>query len=405
MSDRRIVWLAWALFSLTLLSSVGSTAATMPYHGESSPLRLAGDLLLVLGAPSLFAGVAALIVARQPRNTIGWLLMTPALMITVVGPIDAYLLRVAPAAAPPPPLLLVLAWVSSWSWVLLIFPLLLVALLFPSGRPPSPRWRWAVAAAVIWGAAFVLAASLAPTIEANTTPAVILHNPIGVFDQSIFNQLFFPPWFSGLLGLVALSAAAPIVRFRRAGAVEREQIKWLLFACAIFAAVYLVGGAVGLGDIATPAGEVWNLCFSLAVIAIPAAIGVAILRHRLFDINVIIRRTLVYATLTISLGALYLLGVVALQALFVRLTGQASTLAVVASTLAIAALSGPLRARVQGLIDRRFFRRKYDAQQVLTQFARRAQQQADLDALSGDVLTTVRETLEPEGARLWLVRR
>jgi len=181
--------------------------------------------------------------------------------------------------------------------------------------------------------------------------------------------------------------------------VERAQIGWVALG---FGGTFVLAVLSAVASILVPGlGESGGY---LTFLALPVCLGIAITRYRLFDIDVIIRRTLVYSMLTLALGAVYIGSVVSLQTLFVRLTGQGSMLAVVASTLVIAGLFGPLRARMQRFIDRRFFRRKYDAALVIGAFAQRAQNEADIDALAADVLGVVRETLEPDGARLWLVR-
>jgi hypothetical protein len=181
--------------------------------------------------------------------------------------------------------------------------------------------------------------------------------------------------------------------------VERQQLKWFGLAAAFLAALIipdLLGADRLLGD------AVWNLLFVLAFAALYVGVGIAILRHRLYDIDVIINRTLVYSSLTAMLVGLYFGGVVVLQRVFVALAGQQSTLAVVASTLAIAALFNPLRRRVQTFVDRRFYRRKYDATRTLAAFNSRLREETDLDSLSGEVLGVVRETMQPEHASLWL---
>ncbi|NJM07561.1 hypothetical protein HC891_17325 [Candidatus Gracilibacteria bacterium] len=192
------------------------------------------------------------------------------------------------------------------------------------------------------------------------------------------------------------------------GRTERAQLAWMSLGLLSFVLPGIGGWVLlYLGVLAVDGAGPFlgSLLTIVGWFLLPVCLAVAITRYRLFDIAVIIRRTLVYSTLTLVLGATYFVGVVALQALFVRLTGQESTLAVVASTLGIAALFGPLRRRVQAFIDRRFFRRKYDAQQVLANFAARAQREADLDTVSADLLATVQETLEPEQVQLWLMRR
>jgi hypothetical protein len=209
-------------------------------------------------------------------------------------------------------------------------------------------------------------------------------------------------WIVGLLALVVVCAVALFVRYRRANATEREQIKWLLYACALFLVVYVGDFVGGLGGKASVGGYIWGVFFGLSVIALPAAIGIAILRYRLYDIDIIINRTLVYGSLTATLVALYFGGIVLLQRVFVLFTGQQSTLAVVASTLLIAALFNPLRRRIQGFIDRRFYRHKYDARKTLEAFSVKLREETDLDALNDELVGVVRETVQPAHVSLWL---
>jgi hypothetical protein len=204
---------------------------------------------------------------------------------------------------------------------------------------------------------------------------------------------------SALVVSVFLSALSLVARYRRADGVERQQLRWLAGA-AVLVGVYIVGGLIGLDRLL---GEgAWNLINAAANAGLYAAVGVAILRYRLYEIDIIINRALVYGSLTVMLVALYFGGIVVLQRDFVALTGQQSTLAVVASTLAIAALFNPLRRRVQALVDRRFYRRKYDSAKTLAAFNSRLREETDLDSLSDEVLGVVRETMQPEHAFLWL---
>jgi hypothetical protein len=297
--------------------------------------------------------------------------------------------------------ILLMAWFNTWNWLLLIFPLLFIPLLFPNGRPPAPRWRWVSVAAIAWAALFVLLATLPQQINAGTTPNLVFDNPIGILRTDTVERLV-GVWIVGLLALAVACAVALFVRYRRANETERKQIKWLLYACALFLVVYVSGFASRLGGTASLGGYILEVFFGLSVITLPAAIGIAVLRYRLYDIDVVINRTLVYGSLTVALVALYFGGVAALQRIFVALTGQQSTLAVVASTLAIAALFNPLRRRVQGFVDRRFYRRKYDAAKTIAAFNSRLREETDLDALCGDLVGVAGASVQPEHVSLWL---
>jgi hypothetical protein len=294
-------------------------------------------------------------------------------------------------------------WFGSWNWLLLIFPLLFIPLLFPNGRPLTPRWRWVGVAAIAWAMLFVLLTTLAQKVSTGTTPALVFDNPIGVLEEDTVERLV-GVWIAGLMALVVACAVALFVRYRRADETEREQIKWLLYACAIFLVVYIGGFVGGFGGEASLGGYIWGVFFGLSVITLPAAIGIAILRYRLYDINVVINRTLVYGSLTALLGLVYLGGVATTQAIFRILTGQEHQpqLAIVASTLVIAALFNPLRRRIQFFIDRRFYRRKYDARKTLESFSAKLRDETDLESLNDELVGVVRETMQPAYVSLWL---
>jgi hypothetical protein len=213
-----------------------------------------------------------------------------------------------------------------------------------------------------------------------------------------------------LLPLCMLASALSLVmRYRRSRGVEREQITWIAFAASAVGLLYLiamVGSFTYPGPWDAPGTPLWlGLLQQAALVsftAVPIAVGFAVLKYRLYDIGLLINRTLVYGSLTVTLVALYFGGIVVLQRVFVLLTGQQSTLAVVASTLAIAALFNPLRRRVQGFVDRRFYRRKYDARKALEAFSTKLKNETDLEALNNDLVGVVRETMQPAHVSVWL---
>ena len=404
MSRRAAAWLVWSLYGLIIcLSTIWSWVLLIGQDGSRNALYLASEALISLAAPVVFAIVAALIVSHQPRNTVGWVLMVPVGLYVVGGPIEGYSERLTPSSSEPTVALLLIAWFNNWNWLLLIFPLLFIPLLFPNGHPPTPRWRWVGVAAIAWAALFVLLAALPQQINATTPPNVVVDNPIGVLGNETVERLV-GVWIVGLLALALACAVALFVRYRRANETEREQIKWLLYACAVFLVVYVVGFASGLGGTSSLGGYIWGVFFGLSIINLPAAIGIAILRYRLYDIDVVINRTLVYGCLTLLLALVYLGGVTATQAIFRTLSGQEQQpqLAIVVSTFVIAALFNPLRRRIQAFIDRRFYRKKYDAAKTLEAFSTRLRNETDLDALSGDLVGVVRETMQPAHVSLWL---
>jgi hypothetical protein len=198
--------------------------------------------------------------------------------------------------------------------------------------------------------------------------------------------------------LIVASGIAVIVRFRRSRGDERQQLKWFAYAVTAMTVVFVIWFSLVLAGLVAPS----SVMYEVPLIGIPVATGIAILKHRLYDIDVIINRTLVYGSLTATLVALYFGAIVVLQRVFVLLTGQQSTVAVVASTLLIAAMFSPMRRRIQGFIDRSFYRNKYDSRKTLEEFSARLRDETDLKAVSDDLVGVVKETMRPAHVSLWL---
>ena len=391
--------LAWALFVIITAVAVYrfvDTLANRPADG--SLLSLVGDLSWSL-LPIAFGFMGALIVNHQQGNVIGWLMMLPASLIVIDVITRGYLNQFPEAPEEATPALMLVTWIANLLWLLLIYPLLFTMLLFPNGRPPSPRWRWLIWAGLGMCAFLIFFDLFAPTLTLIEIEGWMTVNPIGFLPAEI--EFPMVAWSVALATLTLACAAAPFVRYRRASGVEREQIKWLFFACGLFALVYVPGFAINM-DTETVLNNVWNVLFTLALLAVPAAIAIAITRYRLYDIDVIIRKTLVYGALTGSLAFVYLGSVVLLQTLFESITGQRSPVIIVISTLIIAALFAPMRRRLQAVINRRFFRQKYDAQVVLAQFAETARDEVELETLTAELARVARETVQPERVTIWL---
>jgi hypothetical protein len=291
-----------------------------------------------------------------------------------------------------------MAWVSSWLVFIVIGLSVLFILLFPTGRPPSRRWRW-----VTWlTVAFILVGAVSGAFSSGPVEGLgPIRNPLGIEGFSNFSNSILLNMVATVL--VVAAALSVFVRLHRAKGIERQQIKWFAYATAA-AVMGLVLAEVIPDVIEVPLWfeRMGNAIFLLLIPAIPISMGIAILRYRLYDIDLLINRTLVYGSLTVTLVALYFGGIVVLQRVFVVLTGQQSTLAVVASTLLIAALFTPLRRRIQSFTDRRFYRSKYDARKTLEAFSAGLREETDLDALSDDLVGVVRETMQPAQVSLWL---
>jgi hypothetical protein len=290
-----------------------------------------------------------------------------------------------------------MAWIAAWMLPIMIGLQVAYLMLFPTGRLPSRRWRWLAWLTVAYILVGVITAAFSPgAYQGSLGP---IRNPLGIEG---FTQFYKAVVYTMSPVLFAAAALTLFIRLRRAVGVERQQLKWLAYAAGVFA-VMVVLLIISIA-IDTPRWYEWvaNVIFIVVTPGVPIAIGIAILRYRLYDIDLLINRTLVYGLLTATLVVLYFVGIVVLQSVFVGLTGEQSTLAIVASTLLIAALFNPLRRRIQSFIDRRFYRSKYNARKTLEAFSAKLRDETDLNALGDDLINVVRETMQPAHVSLWL---
>jgi hypothetical protein len=400
MSYRTATWLAWSLCALSLVLAALSLWLVALNHSHPNIPTYAPWLDNTLGALS-YAPVGALVASRRPDNPIGWLVCLYGLVISLSYFSAEYAIYALLAEPGSLPVAEALVWVLSWILpviiVLSIFPLLL----FPTGRLPSRRWRWLAWLTAAWMLLTVVTGAFASGALLGVLGPI--ENPLGIDGLTgVYATLLL--FVSPLL--TAAAAFSLFVRLRRAVGVERQQIKWFAYAAVATVSASTLANVIPR-VIDTPlwferAGFVLNVAF---VPAIPVSIGIAILRYHLYDIDIIINRTLVYGSLTATLLAVYFGGVATTQAIFRTITGheEQPQLAIVVSTLVIAALFNPLRRRIQSFIDRRFYRSKYDARKTLEAFSAKLREETDLDALSGDLVGVVRETMQPAHVSLWLL--
>jgi hypothetical protein len=401
-------YLAWSLAGISFalfLAGVVLTVLSLPVApaprspGGWGDAGAFGGLAIFL--PFLaFPLVGALIASRRPRNPIGWICLTAGLfwMLIVLGD------SLPPGASPYP---VTTDALLQWVWVPPVGLLgIYMILLFPDGRLPSRRWR---PLAWLSGVSMILASVVLTIVPGDLPGRPGVRNPFGLEGHPVVAQVL--PSVIALLPLCIVASAVSLVwRYRRSGGEVRQQIKWVAFAASFvglsYGATLLAGLFLAPEALATEQVPPWMALMQTAVLVsyagIPIAVGVAILRYRLYDIDLLINRALVYTVLTATLVLVYVGGVVGTQYVLRVLSGQESQLAVVASTLAIAALFGPLRRRVQGFVDRRFYREKYDARKALGDFSARLRDETDLDSLGDAVVAAVRQTVQPEHASLWL---
>jgi hypothetical protein len=395
MSARTAARLAWSLWALSVaLTGLSLLLLVLILRYPNSYIFdwWLGNALVVVDAT-----VGAIVASRRPGNPVGWLLCLSGVAVgtsSFTSQYAIYTLLARPGSLPAGE---ASAWVAAWMLPIMIGLQVSYILLFPTGRLPGRRWRWLAWLTVAFVLVGMLTFAFSPGAhQGSLGPS---KNPLGIKGFDIFYQAVLYTMAPLLFGTAALSV---YVRLRQARGVERQQIKWFAYAAAIYA-LSIVLNVINLA-IDAPLWFEWGstAIFTVAGMTIPISIGIAILRYNLYDIDVVINRTLVYGSLTATLVALYFGGIVVLQSVFVLLTGQRSTLAVVASTLLIAALFNPLRRRIQSFIDRRFYRSKYDARKTLEAFSAQLREETDLNALSEDLVGVVRETMQPAHVSLWL---
>jgi hypothetical protein len=380
------VWLVWALCGLAAaLAITALLLQALEPRPVATPVLVQDGLLVALEMLCVIVG--ALISVHRPGNRVGGLLLAGALALSVFSFLENYFGYAAQQPGVLPDLRAV-AWIANGALIAGVAALVLMLLLYPTGILPSSRWRpvaWALAG---WG----LVAGALSTVHPTLVMAPAVANPVGVqgpaarvaeqaFDAGIIPLLFFLP----------AAVASLIVRFGRAHGQERQQLKWLLYAGALSAAATTLDT---LGVLGAWGGAIDNL----VGLAIPTAIGIALLRYRLYDIDRLINRTLVYGTLTAILSLGYAIVVLVLG----QLLGQDTSLAVAGATLAMAALFRPLRRRLQAGVDRRFNRRRHDAAMTIEAFTAHLRDQIDLDTLSAELVAVVDQTMEPTRLSLWL---
>jgi hypothetical protein len=405
-TERRAVPGAWVLFGLTVALVVAGLLLTAfdpqsggPVHPSSAGPTLHDETLgaaavafAVLQALifTVLAGAGALAAARRPRNPVGWLFGAAAFCLACLMVSDALYWQAAFGRPGPHPAAELALWVENWAWVPALVSLFsLVPLLFPTGAPPGRRWRLVGWVAVTTGIVTTVATALSPgplqSSEWVTNPTAV--GGLGL--RTIANAAFVIWLASALAAVVSL-----VVRFRRSRGVERQQLKWVTTAGCLLLLSFPVSAL--LDDwVSEPAGWAGLLC---GLLGLAVAVSVALLRYRLYDLEVVINRALVYTGLTVTLAATYLGSVLLLQLVL----SPSSGLAVAASTLAAAALVQPARRRIQEIVDRRFYRRRYDAQRTLESFGARLRDEVDLDSLDGALRGVVVETMQPAHLSLWL---
>ena len=392
----RLAWSLWGLSSILTVLAFLLLALNLSHpHTHTFDTWLDSTLNAVF-----FSTVGAIVASRRPENPVGWLLCLWALVESISHFSAQYAIYALLAQPDSLPAGEAFAWVFSWLLFIVIGLSVFSILLFPTGRLPSRRWRW-----VTWlTVAFVLVGAISGAFSSGPVDDLgPIRNPLGLEGFSDLSN-------SILLNMVALvlvvaAALSVFVRLRGATGVERQQIKWFAYATAAAVMGLVLAEIIpDMVDVPLWFERIGHAIFLLLLPTIPISIGIAILRYRLYDIDRIINRTLVYGSLSAMLALLYFGGVTAAQALLRTLTGeeQLPQLVVVVSTLVIAALFNPLRHRIQSFIDRSFYRKKYDAAKTLESFSAKLRNETDLEALGEDLVGVVRETMQPAHVSLWL---
>jgi hypothetical protein len=394
MSRRAVTWLAWLLAGISL--ALGVAGVVFGVLNGYSPIELIREVSVGVLLAVTFPLVGALVASRRPGNPLGWIFCVIGLsegLVTAGWEYGTFALRTAPGTVPGGDLA---SWFGAWTWALGLGLLITFGLLlFPDGRLPSRRWR-----PVAWLSAVpiaILCGPVAATLWPLRGPALL--DPAGE-DPSVppVLETLTAAAFPLMLVCGIACVLSVVVRFRRSRGVERQQLKWFVYAAAV-----TLGGVLVTETAPIPEGSVLDGLLAvggLAVVpSVPVAAGIAILRYRLYEIDRIVNRTLVYGALTALLAVVYAAGALWLPRL---LDLGESQLTVAASTLAVAGLFGPARRRVQAVVDRRFNRRRYDAARTVEHFSARLRDQIELDTLRAELLAVVDRTVQPTRASLWL---
>jgi hypothetical protein len=400
MSRRTATWLAWSLCLTSVALAAASLILARLNGGTLGEIFIFPGIVTFTILTVPFSVVGALITSHRPENSIGWIFLAEGLCYGLLSAADeyaVYALLTNPGALPWGA---EASWLGQWIWapglgLILVF----LPLLFPDGHPPSHRWRpvgWlgglSIGLTVMSSAILLWPERGLALVTGDESPSHVV--------QVLVVFVAVPMLFVAGLGAVI----SLFVRFRRARGHERQQIKWFASAAVLTLVWIFVLEQSSLRGLPGAILTFTSASAPLVLPSIPIATGIAILRYRLYDIDRIINRTLVYGSLTLMLALVYFGGVTATQALFSAFTGQQEQpqLTIVVSTLVIAALFNPLRRRIQGFIDRRFYRRKYDARKTLEAFSAKLRNETDLDALSDDLVGVVRETMQPAHVSVWL---
>jgi hypothetical protein len=340
--------------------------------------------------------VGALVAVRRPLQPIGWILLVIGLCALLSGFSMAIVNWVASQDTAAPVTKVLAIWLTGWTWILALGLLIsFLLLLYPTGHLPNRHWRLIGWLEGIWLGTVTILAAYGPGDGGAPNPLAL----------PALRQIPIEPFLLLGIPVLVIGVVAQIKRFRTGTPAERQQLKWLLYPTALFAGVSIldaIAPAIGLALVPFYA-KIYDIIIGIIYLLFPLAFGVAILRYRLFDIDLIIRKTLIYTALTATLALVFFGGVALLQQVVGRLTGtENSPIAIVISTLLIAALFTPLRRRIQDFIDRRFYRQKYNAEQALADFAATARDETDLEALTGKLVEVVSQTMQPERVSLWM---
>ena len=399
MSARGAARLAWSVCAVSLALTVAGLVfvvlnPTTP-RGVTLGSRVS-DVMFVV-ALLAFSVVGALVASRRPGNPIGWLFTGSGLALAVIAFANGYAIYALLTNPGSLPAGEAMAWLQSWLFAVPLFMLVtLLLLLFPNGRLLSRRWR-----PVVWVAVGAIALNV---VTGMFSPGPLedlefVRNPYAIESAQAVLEVLATVGFVLLIVGILLAAVSLVVRFRRSRGVERQQIKWVAAAAGLLAAAFLSGPALFWW--LPVLGDAWEAVIVLSIALIPITAGFSILRYHLYDIDRIINRTVVYLALTVLLAGLYFGIVIGLQQAFSGLT-RGNDLAIAGSTLAVAALFRPARRRIQALVDRRFYRQRYDAEQTLRVFSQRLRDEVDLDQLGADLGSIIYETMQPTHISLWL---